>query len=61
MKDISPFECEEYEKMVEILGIRQSEHQYSSEIKAPDRNYLMAWDFGYTKATGRTSAETVQL
>lgn len=59
MIDISSFERTEYEKMMATLGIEQTDGQNSGEIKSPDRDYLMAWDFGYVKKNGRSSAEAI--
>lgn len=59
MKEISSFERAEYEKMMRTLGIGQAENQNNNEIKRPDRDYLVAWNFGYVESKGRSSAETV--
>lgn len=59
MIEISSFERAEYEKMMATLGVGQTDEQNNGEIKCPDRDYLMAWDFGYVKKNGRSSAEAV--
>lgn len=58
MIEISSFERIEYEKMMETLGLKEMENPNYGEIKYPDRDYLMAWGFGYVKKNGMNGIET---
>lgn len=58
MIEISSFERVEYEKMMATLGLKETESPNGGKIKCPDRDYLMAWDFGYVKKNGGSGIET---
>lgn len=54
--DISSFELVEYEKLARTLDLGKEK---DDEIQVPNRDYLMAWSFGYVKGDCESVSKTI--
>lgn len=59
MKDKSLFETNEFEKLTKALDLACPKKINSTGVHFPDRDYLMAWNFGYVPGEGENSTKTL--